>query len=81
MSADVPDYPPGPRGPEDAEPGPRVTLTAEQARFLGRYIEQLDRASAVQIEERGAGYSELTVFDPEGAVIEERLVFPTGNQL
>ena len=81
MSDDVPNYPPGPRGPEDPEPGVRLDLTAGQVIFIGRYIATVDRASGVRIEDRGAGYFHLTVTDPYGAVIDEYPVFPTGNKI
>lgn len=51
---EVPDYPPGPRGPEDDEPGVRLSLTRDQAAFIGSYIEGVQGSSTVQIEDRGA---------------------------
>ncbi len=81
MNDDTPDYPPGPRGPEDPTPGPRLSMSREQARFIGLYVGGVDGASSVDIESRGAGYLQLTVFDKEGVEIEERTVFPIENRL
>lgn len=63
MADDAPDFPPGPRGPEDAEPGVRLSMTRDQLRFAGLYVAGIEGASAAQIEDRGAGYFEVTIFD------------------
>jgi hypothetical protein len=81
VTDDVPDYPPGPRGPEDPAPGVRITLTRDKARFIGLYVASVEGASSVDIEDRGAGYFNLTVYDKSGIVIAERTVFPYENSL
>jgi hypothetical protein len=81
MSDDIPDFPPGPRGPEDPEPGPRLGFSAEQARYIGLYVREVDGASSVEIEDRGAGYFKLTIFDKEGVAIDEKRVHPHANRL
>ena len=45
-----------------------------------RYLaDEIGKFSAVEIEERGAGYFDVKVFDAEDNVIGERTLFPTGN--
>jgi hypothetical protein len=74
-------YPPGPRGPEDDTPGPHIGMSLEQARFVGHYIDTIDGARSVAIEERGDAYLEVTLFDRDGQEIERRTVFPIENRL
>jgi hypothetical protein len=75
-----------PTGPEDPTPGPEVGLTADQAwelvALLGaRRPYRKDsllhrRKGSVRLVDRGAAYVEVRLLDPEGEVIEKRLLFP-----
>ena len=79
---DVPHYPPGPRGPEDDVPGLRLLMSRHQIEFIAEYVASVEGVSSVQIEERGATYFEVTIFDPENEQIgEPTLVYPLGNTL
>jgi hypothetical protein len=79
-SADeAPDYPPGPRGPEDQEPGVRLDLGPDQLAWVQRLVEKTPGTSNVQIEDRGAGYFRVTL-TRDGKVLEERTVFPIIGQ-
>ena len=74
MNGGIPDYPPGPRGPEESDvPGPRLRLTPDQVRYIARCVDG-DGASSVEIEERGSGYFQVRVFDRDNALIFERRV-------
>ena len=81
MGKESPDYPPGPRGPEDDAPGVELTLTSEQFEFIGQVVKRIGRAVVVRIEDRGAGWLQLTVRGPGTEIIEERLVASLGNSL
>jgi hypothetical protein len=69
-------FPPGPKGPEEANvPGPKLTLTPEQAKSVA---ELADRCSWVEVEDRGAGYREVRSFDAEGEQVDTRRIYPDG---
>ena len=78
--ADAPNFPPGPRGPEDDVPGALVRLSAEQATYFGEYVATVEEASSVEIEERGAAYLDVRVFDFNNDEIDHRRIFPLGNR-
>jgi hypothetical protein len=81
VDADVPDYPPGARGPEENVSGRRLSMTCDQIRFIGEFVTEVDGASSVDVEERGPNWFEVTVFGKEGQEIAKRTVFPVGNWL
>jgi hypothetical protein len=79
VSADELDrpFPPGPRGPEERNvPGPAFTLTPEQAQAVA---ELAGRCSYVEVEDRGAGYRLVRLFDAQGQEVTEHTVFPDGQ--
>jgi len=71
-------FPPGPTGPfeEPEVPGPRVVLRPEQAQAVATLAER----GTVRVEDRGASWVYVTVFDSEGKTLEERLVPPDGGE-
>lgn len=69
-------FPPGPKGPEDPEPGPTVTLSRKQAAAVAKIAAT---CSAVQVEDRGAAYKEVTRYGIEGEELDRRTVFPDGG--
>jgi len=72
---EAPDYPPGPRGPEDAESGVRVSMSRDQFEFAAREVAKVPEATSVRFEERGAAYLELTL-SREGTELHRAMVFP-----
>jgi hypothetical protein len=69
-------FPPGPRGPEETNvPGPKLSLSPRQAKSIA---ELASRCSYLEVEDRGAGYREVTLYDAEGEQIDTRSVFPDG---
>lgn len=77
---DVPSYPPGPRGPEDPEPGAQLTMGPDQLAWIARLVEKTPEVSSVSVEDRGAGYFRVCLEDREQQVIVERVVFPIIGQ-
>jgi hypothetical protein len=45
---------------------PALTLTREQARFVGLYVASLDGAASVDVYDLGRGDVQLVVFDKTG---------------
>jgi hypothetical protein len=71
----APDYPPGPRGPEDLEPGARFILNRGQIAAMAAIV-AAHRSSTFELEQRGDGYFKLRVIDAEGNRTEEHTIFP-----
>ena len=70
-------FPPGPMGPEESNvPGPALRLSRQQAQAVAQLA---DGTSAVRVEDRGACYFNVTRYNPEGEVVDERLIFPDGG--
>jgi hypothetical protein len=51
------------------------------ARFIGLYVAAIDGAASIDIEDRGKGHFNLTVYDKTGEVIAARTVLPTADDL
>ncbi len=56
-------------------------MTRHQIEFIGAYVASVDGGSSVQIEDRGALYFAVTLFDGDGEEIITKLVFPGENKL
>ena len=72
----APDFAPGPRGPEDSQPGVRLSLTVDQVHDVERVVAQFPAATRVEIEERGAGHFEVTTYYKESVLLGQHRVFP-----
>jgi hypothetical protein len=71
----APDYRPGPPGPEDAAPGARLSLTVEQIIKIERTIVEFAEAVRVEIEDRGAGYFEVTIYGHDSVELARHTLF------
>jgi hypothetical protein len=71
----APDYPPRPRGPEDAAPGPRFILNKGQLARISEIVAGL-RYSTFELEDRGEGYFMLRLLDADGEPTREGTIFP-----
>jgi hypothetical protein len=49
-----------------------VTLTREQARFVGLYVANVEGAASVDIRDRGRGEFQLVVFDKRASASRRR---------
>jgi hypothetical protein len=76
MNDRAPDCRPVPRGPEDAAPGARLSLTVEQIIKIERTIVEFAEAVRVEIEDRGAGYFETTIFGHDSVELARHNVPP-----
>jgi hypothetical protein len=76
MSDDVPDFLPGPDGPEDDRPGPRVTLSVDQLRAVAALAADTPDGRAVVIEDRGAACVEATMLAAAGQPIGDPSLIP-----
>jgi len=72
----APDYLPGPPGPEGAAPGARLSLTVEQIIKIERTIVEFAEAVRVEIEDRGAGHFEVTIYGYDSVELARHTVFP-----
>ncbi len=72
----APDYPLGPREPEGTAPGARLALTVEQVIKIERTIVEFPEAVRVEIEDRGAGYFEMTIYGRESVDLARHTLFP-----
>lgn len=69
----TPREPFGPNG----EPGPEVSLSPDQRAALRRHT--ADHDGFIRLEDRGAGYVLLKLYDAEGTTkISEQMLFPLG---
>lgn len=56
-------------------------MSCHQIEFIGAYVASVEGVSSVQIEDRGAHYFAVTLFDGEGEEFVTKLVFPSENKL
>jgi hypothetical protein len=71
----APDPRPGPPGPEDAPPGARLSLTVEQIIKIERTIVEFAEAVRVEIEDRGDGYFEVTIYGHDSVELARHTLF------
>ena len=76
MNDRAPDDPLGPRGPEDAAPGARLSLTVEQIIKIERTVVEFAEAARVEIEDRGAGHFEFTIYGHDSVELARHAVPP-----
>jgi hypothetical protein len=71
----APDFPPGPRGPEDLQPGARFVLNRGQLETIAAIVAD-HGYSTFELEQRGSGYYTLRLIDAEGNRTSEHTIFP-----
>jgi hypothetical protein len=57
-------------------PGQRIRLTNYQLRVLKEFT--ADHSYGIELEDRGAAYTEVRLMGPEGDVVGKRLLYPHG---
>jgi hypothetical protein len=69
-------FPPDPKVSEETSvPGPKLTLSPQQAKSVA---EMAKRGSHVEVEDSGAGYLKVRSFDSEGEPNDERWIDSDG---
>ena len=53
-----------------------LRLTVDQVHEIERVVTEFPAAARVEIEERGAGYFEVTIYGKESVLLGRRRVFP-----